>query len=144
MNKLVKEYQCPGCACGPTDKYACYKKSPDTATCEAHGSGTSFFNESTGMIKVLLGLPTGFNRTGHNPHPLYIFDKWADCTWFEDGHIYNLAIWFHVNGAGHTLIRAYQPRKNLGFTLVIDEDVSREMLTLDCIEITEEMMKEMD
>ena len=140
MNKLVRKYQCPGCISDPDDE--CYKKMPDTITCENHVVSTSFFSPTTGMVKVMLGLPNGFNRTGNNESPIYIFEKWDDCEWFEDT-IYNIPDWYHVNKAGHTLIRTYLPRTNKGYTLVIGEDVSRK-LPWSCRVITQEMIDKMD
>jgi len=139
MNKLVRKYQCPGCSFGASDE--CYEKMPNTITCENHVVGTRS-HDLMGIVKVMLGLPNGFNQTGNNENPIFIFEKWDDCEWFGDT-IYNIPDWYHVNKAGHTLIRVYQPRKNLGFTLVFGEDVSRK-LPWSCRVITQEMIDKMD
>jgi hypothetical protein len=141
IHKLVQEYQCPGCACGPEDeKYSCYKSS-DTITCDNHGAGTTMESQA-GLFKILLGLPCGFNRTGRSPKPILIFNNWSNCDWFINT-AFNIPVWYHLNESGHTLIRAYQPRLNLGYTLVFGEDVSR-YLPAGCIEITKKMIEEMD
>ena len=141
MNKLVRKYQCPGCAAGPNKD--CYKKANDTATCVNHTVGTFFTKAGLGITHILLGLPNGFSRTGDNETPIFLFRKWKDCLWFSDSTIYNIPVWYHVNKAGHTLIRTYLPRTNKGYTLVIGEDVSRK-LPWSCRVITQEMIDKMD
>jgi hypothetical protein len=138
MNKLVKEYQCPGCARGPTDNHDCYQESQDTITCNSHVAGTR-----TECYKFILGLPKGFCRIGDNKNPVVIFNKWKDCNWFKDECIFNIPVWFHINKADHTLIRAYQPRINKGYTLVIGENVEKR-LPKNCIKITDKLISEMD
>ena len=141
MNKLVRKYQCPGCAAGPNKD--CYKKAKYSEACVNHTIGTFFTKVGMNITHVLRGLPNGFCRTGGNQRPINLFRKWEDCLWLSDSTIYNIPVWHHINKAGHTLIRVYQPRKNLGFTLVFGGDVSRK-LPASCVLITQEMIDEMD
>ena len=53
----VIEYQCPGCVGGPFPE--CYK-SENSIECRNHVPGTLV----SGIGKVFLGLPRGFNRLG--------------------------------------------------------------------------------
>lgn len=61
--KMIKEFQCPGCTCGPTGENElpdCFKPEPSSLSCSNHSAGT--FLGGIGCIN--LGLPKGFNRLG--------------------------------------------------------------------------------
>jgi hypothetical protein len=81
--------------------------------------------------RIWLGLPNGFSRLGPTEPapPLHVFNslqslekKWGEC--FNQ---FNVAVWkFRDEGSKHVFIRVYQPRLNVGFTMVVlnvtDED----------------------
>jgi hypothetical protein len=146
IEKAINEYQCPGCSVGPYLKNGCdsFKKRHWSESCDAHSAGTSI-----GLsIKIFLGMPTGFNRTGtelgeKSRLNLDIFKSFDDI-WEKDGEPYdkfNIPVWKHLNENGHTLVRGLSPRNNAPFLHVILEDC---MDKIDCFEVSKELIAEMD
>jgi hypothetical protein len=146
IEKAINEYQCPGCSVGPYLKNGCtaFKKRQESESCDAHSAGTSI-----GLfIKIFLGMPTGFSRTGvglgdKSMLTLDIF-KSFDEIWDKDGKPYdhfNIPVWKHLDENGNTLVRGLSPRNNAPFLHVILEDC---MDRINCFEVTKELMEEMD
>lgn len=146
IERAINEYQCPGCSVGPYLKNGCnsYKKRPWGESCDSHSPGTTM-----GLsIKFFLGMPVGFNRTGVGMGDearlkLDIFESF-DTVWDKDGEPYdhfNIPVWKHLNKEGHTLVRGLSPRNNTPFLHVILEDC---MDRIDCFEVTEQLISEMD
>jgi hypothetical protein len=144
VQTAIERYQCSGCASGCDIKCGKFAKRDWSESCSEHFPGTSI-----GLfIKIFLGMPTGFNRTGTSmgekvPLCLDIF-KSFDEIWGKDGKPYdhfNIPVWKHLNDDGHTLVRGLSPRNNAPFLHVILEDC---MDRIDCFEVTKELMEEMD
>jgi hypothetical protein len=119
MSKLVKEYQCPGCVCGPYPE--CYKKDDLGVGCGGHVLGTSLGLD----MHIALGLPKGFCRGYQKVKDfVFIFDtleQKEDA--FGEYNKFNVAVWKHLDSSGNTLVRCYQPRINNGMVHVIKGDV---------------------
>ena len=131
----IKEYQCMGCTCGEYPE--CFKPDPKGGVgCGKHITGTSI----SGVGHILLGLPNGFNRTGKysdlNP---VIFETYESSDWKFDK--FNVPVWKHFNKDGHTIVRGIMPRRNEPFIHIFLEDCREK---IDCIEISEQEISEMD
>lgn len=139
MDKLVRDavekYQCSGCVCG--SDISCYQPSDCGVGCSKHCAGTTI----GGIGRVLLGLPKGFDRLGHQDALVPVVfrthgDKDANCPY----DMYNVPVWKHLDG-GVILVRGYMPRLNQGFIHIIIEG---DMGTIDCRELTSEDLDNMD
>ncbi len=119
MNKFVKEYQCPGCVCGPEE--GCFKEmNCKSISCEKHVAGTM----ATDIGKFFLGMPKGFNRIGNQKElPINIYKTQADQKAQFSYNNFNVPVWKHKNKEGHIFIRGYMPRINMGFIhIILDGD----------------------
>ena len=128
--KLIEEYQCPGCVCGSDIK--CYKKG-NHIECEAHVAGTTI----TPGGKIMLGMPTGFNKTGEAMQ-FNIFES------FSDGWGYsflNSPVWKSLDKNGNTLVRGISPRINLPFLHIFKGNC---LSKIDCYELSIEDIEGMD
>lgn len=135
--EAVKEYQCPGCASGPYEE--CFTKVSNGIGCAKHCPGTMIIP----IGKVFLGLPRGFSRLGSvESMALDIFEsiEKKNEQWGTYDH-FNVPTWKHLDEHGNTLIRGHSPRTNGTFIQVILGDCRE---TVDCIEITKEMLDKMD
>lgn len=133
IKKAVEEYQCPGCVGG--SDIECYEKSEDFS-CEKHVAGTMGFPQ---VGRIFLGMPKGFNRLGGSGKmKINIFHDLEE-SWDYD--MYNIPVWKYLDKHGNTLVRGLSPRTNWSFLHVILCDC---VADIDCHEITEEMLKEMD
>ena len=135
VKKAIEEYQCSGCISG--HNIECFGESESGGCgCGKHYAGTMVLP----MIgKIFLGMPKGFNRLGEfvNAKPS-IFEK------FEDGWGYNkfnYPVWKYLNENGHTVVRGLCPRINVPFIHIFLEDCREK---IDCLEITDADIKEMD
>jgi len=146
VKEAINEYQCPGCSVGTYLKNGCtaFKKRSWSESCDAHSAGTFI-----GLfIKIFLGMPKGFNRTGvglddKTRLTLDIF-KSFDEIWGNDGKPYdewNIPVWKYLDENGNTLVRGLTPRNNAPFLHVILENC---MDRIDCFEVTKQMVEEMD
>jgi hypothetical protein len=135
VKKAIEEYQCPGCVCGSSPDDGCLKQDNNKERCSAHASGTSV----SGIGRIFLGMPTGFNRHGNvEDCQINIFDS------FEYGWGYNkfnVPIWKHLDNKGNTLVRGLKPRVNTPFLHVF---IGNHIDKIDCIEITKKDLLEMD
>lgn len=134
FKNAVEKYQCMGCTRG--SDISCFQKHrrEEDKCCSAHSAGTFL----SGIGKILLGMPKGFNRLSFSEKTeVNIFDK------FEDGWGYNkfnVPTWKYLY-EGHTLVRGLSPRTNYPFIHVFLEDCRDK---IDCIEITDDDIKAMD
>jgi len=131
----IEEYQCPGCVCG--GDIECFQPNTiDGIGCGKHVIGTTIM----GVGKIILGLPKGFNRIGlQSDLKPYIFESYEKSDWKYNK--FNVPIWKHYNKNGHTIVRGIMPRKNETFIHIFLEDCRNE---IDCIEISEQDISEMD
>lgn len=130
----VENYQCSGCTLG--SGISCFKASQyGDKGCGSQSSGTFV----SGAGKVFLGMPRGFNRIGRDEATkIHIFDK------FEEGFgydIFNVPVWKHLDEYGNTLVRGFCPRSNYSWIHVFLENCIDK---INCIEITPELMEEID
>ena len=118
INKLIDEYQCPGCVCG-YKTHACnrfelesgWNNSDDSKRCKNHVVGTA----GSGTGHFFLGMPKGFMRYGWDLSletlqagggpKIWIFPKMPAYT------IFNVPVWA-AEYNGDLLIRVYMPRIN--------------------------------
>lgn len=144
IKKAIETYQCPGCISGHNTECGKFVKRGWSESCGEHFPATSI-----GLsIKIFLGMPNGFNRTGGGMGDkvdlqLDIFESF-DSIWDKDGKPYdelNVPVWKYLNENGHTLVRGLSPRNNNTFLHVILEDCVDK---IDCFEVTKELMKEID
>ena len=135
MNKNIEnailEYQCSGCIGANVDE--CYTKGT-FEECSGHVAGTYI----SGVGKIFLGMPKGFNRLGNNENiKIYIFENIEN----EQYDKFNVPVWKHLNKAGHTIVRGIQPRLNYSFIHIFLEDC---LDKIDCINITDDDILNMD
>jgi len=134
IKKIIETYQCPGCVTGGDT--SCYEKG-DNLECSKHGSGTL----GSGIGMFYLGLPKAFCRIGfikQESFCLYIFEN-IEKGWGYDK--FNIPVWKHLDKHGNTLVRGLSPRINHPFLHIFIGDYLKE---IDCLEITQEDIDEMD
>jgi hypothetical protein len=136
IKEAVKEYKCPGCVngCEPEEDVDCNK----------HCAGTY----GSGIGKLLLGMPKGFNRLGPIDSNK---DVWRGFSIFknlksreDDGFKFdkfNIPVWKYLDEYGNTLVRGISPRINCPIIHVILENC---MDKIDCLEITRDDLDGMD
>lgn len=132
--EAIQNYQCNGCVSGPYPK--CYEESRSLGeiSCENHCPGTWL----SGVGKIFLGLPKGFNRLGHcDKTKIFMFKKFKDGWGYE---IFNIPVWKYKDEFGNVIVRGLSPRINLPFIHIFLEDCLDE---IDCELITNEMINEM-
>lgn len=144
IEKAIESYQCLGCMSGHDINCGKFVQRTWSESCSEHYPATSI-----GLsIKIFLGMPVGFNRTGGGMGDktklcLDIFESF-NTVWDKDGKPYdkfNIPVWKHLNKNGHTLVRGLSPRNNAPFLHVILEDC---MDNIDCFEVTDKLISEMD
>ncbi len=130
--EAVQEYQCIGCVNGPFPE--CYEIGEDEG-CSEHCSGTI----ASGIGQFFLGMPKGFNRLGACENTrINIFQS------FKDGWGYskfNVPVWKYLAKHGNTIVRGLCPRINYPFIHIFLGNVLKE---IDCLEITDKDMEDMD
>ncbi len=136
LTKLTKaainEYQCPGCIVGSNTE--CYEKSENLA-CGKHVAGTM----GSGIGRFFLGMPTGFNRIGNvEGMKIHIFRRLND-GWGYD--TFNVPVWKHLDKNNITIVRGICPRLNYPWIHIFLENCIDK---INCIEITEKQINEMD
>lgn len=128
IEKMVEEYQCPGCTLGFDTKCGSYKlTAAPFVACINHSLG-SFFS---GNGKVALGLPRGFNRPGglrkHGTQEVSQMDGvawirlWSvdDKTNKPQWDKFNVPVWaMEQNGA--LFVRTLSPRIGILYTDIVD------------------------
>jgi len=131
----VEEYQFSGCISGYNVE--CFVKSEFGGIgCGKHLAGTFL----TGVGKILLGMPKGFNRLGEStnlrPEIYNLFDEsdWKYNMW-------NIPCWKFKDEFGNTIVRGLMPRRNEPFIHIYLEDC---LDKIDCLEITQEDVNGMD
>ena len=140
VKSFVEKYQCPGCGCGGDS--SCYEKSREKGAgieCGKHTAGTIVGASTTGVMKIFLGLPTGFNHLG----PFAEIKVWIFLN-FEDGWGYNkfnVPVWKFKDDSGNTIVRGISPRTNVPFLHIFTGDCLPE---IDCLEIVQEDIDGMD
>lgn len=134
MNNLeiVEEYQCAGCVCGSDTE--CYKKG-ENLECGKHVVGTTI----SGIGRIFLGLPIGFNRQGPIEDLKVCIFKSPKEGWGYNK--FNVPVWKHLDEHGNTLVRGLSPRINWPFLHIFIGD-HRD--AINCIELTRSELDEMD
>ena len=136
VKQAIENYQCPGCIKG--HNIECFEPHHSGLGCGKHKAGTILLS----LGPIFLGMPKGFNRLGEQTTlKPYIYNTFSEVEGWKLGEKFNIPVWKHLTKEGHTLIRGIMPRINNGFILIIFEDcVDR----VECIEITEKDIQEMD
>ena len=121
LEKMVEEFQCPGCVCGGDIKCGSYKQGPYGTACDGHVLGTSIGIGNS----FALGLPRGFNKPGFDIDPKGGFkvpNEMSIRLWKKgdapDWDHLNIPVWAMEKG-GHLFVRTYCPRINYGHVDVI-------------------------
>ena len=143
LKNAIERYQCSGCISG--SNISCYKKSDWSSGCGGHCAGTLI----TGIGKIFLGMPKGFNRLGcsfgaEQQLKIEIYEKFNEEDVWMGSHPmskFNVACWKHLNEFGHTMVRGLKPRKNEPFLYIFLEDC---MNKIGGIELTNEELAEID
>jgi hypothetical protein len=132
----IEEYQCSGCMKG--GDISCFKVNEAGGIgCGNHYAGTMI----SGIGKIFLGMPKGFNRLGEQSGLVpNIFRSFESSSWGYDNK-FNRPVWKHLTKDGHTLVRGLMPRKNEPFLHIYLENC---LDKIDCLEITEEDINQMD
>lgn len=136
MNKLIKEYQCPGCTYDHPDCEASF----NNEGCEKHRAGTYII----GVGKIFLGMPKGFNRAGALSDVFIsfgVYHKWEDFMEHTGMDKFNIPVWKYLDENGNTCVRGLAPRINKPYLCVIG---GNHMDKIDCYEITAEDQEGMD
>ena len=136
VKKAVEEYQCSGCV-GGSDT-SCYVKGNNSVACDKHVAGTRISN----IGRIFLGMPSGFNRLGiaeETNIDIFETQEEQNGTWGYD--MFNVPVWKYKDVYNNVLVRGFCPRSNRPFIHIILEDC---LDKIDCIEISEEIVKEMD
>ena len=135
IKNAIEEYQCSGCISG--SNISCFEKNKTGGIgCGKHFSGTII----SGVGKILLGMPKGFNRLGKEEDlKPNIYETYDDCDWQFD--MWNIPVWKHLDKNGNTLVRGIMPRRNEPFIHIFLEDC---MDKVNCLEITQEQINSMD
>jgi hypothetical protein len=132
IKDAIEKYQCSGCVCG--SDVSCYKPS-ETEACGKHVVGTAV----TGIGKIFLGMPKGFNRLGPaETMAINIFKSISDGWKFD---FLNIPVWKYLDSNGNTIVRGISPRINSPFLHVFLGDC---MDNIDCAEITNDDLDGMD
>lgn len=137
--KMVENFQCPGCTCGSIRDCGVFKlkkvEGPMTGGffCESHSAGT--FLGSIG--RIALGLPKGFNRYGapYKGKPVIMGEISGAMTirlWLKGTKPawdkFNVPVWKALGQTesekGYLFVRTYTPRINAVFTDVIQGRLS--------------------
>ncbi len=140
MNKeiktMVEEYQCPGCVGG--SDISCYEKGTQGIECGQHCVGTlmSFVG------KLFLGMPKGFCRLGACENTkISIFESIEKAAPAWEYNKFNIPVWKHLDKNGNTLVKGLCPRVNYPFLHIF---MGNQMAKIDCLEITQKDIDEMD
>lgn len=130
MNKLVKEFQCSGCANGGED---CFEQSTISIACIKHHSGTITFPGG----KLFLGMPKGFNKVGEwSGLKMEVFASFNQFKEKFGYDVFNIPVWKTCKD-NITFVRGLSPRISRPFLHVIGGDCTSE---IDCINISDQEM----
>jgi len=145
---LVEKYQCPGCHYGNGKARICprfkVEKIEEAQRCQNHYPSTFLGIDKKIVGRIFEGLPNGFNRVGGNIGDpmytnIYLFEKFGESGWGYD--MFNVPVWKHLTKEGHTIVRVMIPRINrTDIHIYADNCIEK----IDCLEITQEMVNEMD
>lgn len=139
VSVAIERYQCSGCISG--SDVSCFKENEAGGIgCGEHFSGTMI----SGIGKVFLGLPKGFNRLGHfdnmKPTIFKSFKDFRESGWGEYDN-FNRPVWKHLDKNGNTLVRGLMPRRNEPFLHIFLENCISQ---IHCVEISKDEIDEMD
>jgi len=135
IKSAIEEYQCSGCVSGCN--ISCFMKNENGGVgCGKHHAGTMI----TGIGSIFLGMPRGFDRLGENRKlkPI-IYETFKSSEWTYN--VFNIPVWKYVSKEGHTFVRGIMPRRNEPFIHIFLEDCKDK---IDCLEITQSIVEEMD
>jgi len=139
--EAIKEYQVPGAVSSFDENN--FRQDTIGSEWSDHCPGTFVPHVGT----FFLGMPKGFNRIGaraENSDENLKINIFPDFENFEQkfgGYDkFNVPVWKHTNGKGHTMVRGIRPRINSPFLHIILEDCREK---IDCLEITNKDINEM-
>lgn len=123
LKNMIEEFQCVGCVGGSdTD---CGRFVQAAASCKSHVAGT----ELLGVGAILLGMPKGFNKTGHHydANGKFVSNYRVDIWFYPPGaakeaigvyNYLNVPVWA-MEKDGNLFVRVFMPRVNASFTQVV-------------------------
>ena len=121
IEKLVMQFQCPGCVCGGDIGCGSYNYSEQDLRCTGHVIGTV-----TGLgNKIALGMPKGFNKPGFITGKKIYMRNNIDIRLFPKGNLpewdnLNVPVWAMVQ-EGFLFVRTFAPRINMTWVDVIED-----------------------
>jgi hypothetical protein len=128
VKAVIEKYQCVGCVCG--GDISCYEPRELGVGCGEHCAGTVI----SGIGRVFLGLPKGFNRLGEQEKFIpFVFESHEQQESEFPYDSLNVPVWKHKDDAV-VIVRGYQPRVNTGFIHII---MNGDMGRINCIEMTD-------
>jgi hypothetical protein len=131
MKEIVERYQCRGCVSGSYGE--CFEQSYYyNLSCENFVVGAP----KTPKWEVLPTLPNGFNRITDKTE-IGIYDHFEPSEFDQ----FNIPIWKYLSPEKHTYVRGLSPRVSRLFIYIYTIDV---LSQIDCVEITDKMIEEMD
>ena len=139
--EAILEYQVSGCV-NDFDEND-FKQEGVGIEWSDHVAGTLI----TGIGGIFLGMPKPFSRLGirpNDPEDILKINMFWDFNQLEDKWKYdkfNIPCWKYRNEKRHVFVRGLMPRLNKPFLHIILEDC---LDKIDCLEITEKDLEEMD
>lgn len=118
MEKLVEQFQCPGCVLGGDTKCGKYHYDGQCQRCISHCCGTSLGLGNP----IALGMPKGFDKPGfqENGQARYKIDirLWKVGSYPKWDHL-NVPVWA-MEKDGFLFVRTFAPRINCSWVDVIE------------------------
>lgn len=117
---MIEQLQCPGCVCGSDTKCGNFKlteHTPGSASCDGHVPGTTMMPGG----KILLGMPTGFNKIRDNKLTIRFFPHGEKPSY---DHL-NVPVWA-MEYEGSLFIRVYCPRITTSYLDVVEKGTRAE------------------
>jgi hypothetical protein len=137
LSDIMSKYICHGCVNDSFDTCFELKFGEKDISCKNHCAGTFI----TGIGKILLGMPKGFNRYGSNDIEILIYLDFNDRPPYPYNYeIYNIPVCKHFDG-DCTLVRGLSPRVNKPFIHIYKGDVRDK---IECLEISSTDIENMD
>lgn len=143
IKEAIQEYQCSGCVSGSDLECGMFQQDNTAGECNNHSAAIY----ATGMGKLLLGMPCGFNRIGVGTGDMVyseikIFASFAVFVNLWNGYgKFNIPVWKYLDNHDNTLVRGLMPRVNIPFIhVILGDNIDK----IDCLEITNTDIQEMD
>ncbi len=119
VDRLVRQFQCPGCVCGGDTDCGVYTYDQNERRCVSHVLGTMIGLGNS----IALGLPKGFHKPGWDKERKRARNRIDVRLWPQGDHPewdrLNVAVWA-MEQDGHLFVRTFAPRVNVSWVDVIE------------------------